>query len=102
MTSSPTPAPHFSISIEGRLPSWNQILGMHHWTRAKFKKEIADAFLSALRALENDSSTRTTSAKNTTSIYFVTLESYLQMTLQKRKLKSAKKRSEAKKLKESK
>lgn len=97
-SSSPAPVLIFSLEIPVLLPSWNQILGMHHWQRAKFKGELASGFLSALRASVTDSSTKTTCAKSTTSIYADTLELYIAMLLSKRKSKSAKSRL-AKKIK---
>jgi hypothetical protein len=77
------------LTVPGKLPSWNAILGMGHWQRAKLKKEIQSAFLSALRACGGDSSTRTTSQKSTMSIAADTLALYMQTRLTKRKLKSA-------------
>lgn len=88
--------PSFSIVIPGRLPSWNQILGMEQWARYKFKQELAKDFLSALRATAEDCSTRTTSAKNTMSIYADTLARFLAMKQAERKSRSAKKRLAAK------
>lgn len=82
----------FSITIPGRLPSWNEVLGMEQWARYKFKGELAGVFLSALRAIASDSSTRTISVRNTTLTYAATLESYLAMRREQRRLKSAKKR----------
>ena len=67
----------FSLTVPGRLPSWNDILGMEHWARHKFKKELANEFLSELRALERGSSTKTTSAKSTTLTFADTLALYL-------------------------
>ena len=81
------------LEIPGRLPSWNAILAMHHWKRAKFKKQLAADFMSALQRSAADYSTKTTSAKNMFVIYVGTLEHY-QMTIQnKRKLKLANKKS---------
>lgn len=85
--SSPTQALIFYLEIPVKLPSWNEILGMNHWRRKKFKDELAKGFLSALRASANDSSMRTTCAKNTMSIFADTLESYLATKQAKRKLK---------------
>jgi hypothetical protein len=89
-TSSLTPVMIFSVEIPGRLPSWNEILGMEQWARYKYKNELAAEFLSGLRHTGTDSSTKIISAKNTTSIYAATLESYLAMKQEKRKLKLAK------------
>ena len=82
-----------SLTVPGRLPSWNKILGMEQWARYRFKKDLATTFLSALRAGENDFSTKTTSVKSITSIYAATLESCLETRLARRKLRSARKRS---------
>lgn len=96
--SSQTLVPIFSIEIPGRLPSWNDILGMEQWARYKFKNELADAFLSVLSRIANDSSTKTTLQRSTTSIYAATLESYLRMKQERRKSRQAKlKQSKAKK-----
>jgi len=88
----------FEAEIPGRLPSWNEILGMEQWARYKFKKQLAEAFLSGLRATGGGCLTKTISAKNSTSTYAATLESYLRTRQAKRKLKLAKKRLEAKRL----
>ena len=36
----------FSLTVPGRLPSWNDILGMEQWARYKFKNSLAKDFLS--------------------------------------------------------
>jgi hypothetical protein len=82
------------------VPSWNAILGMEHWGRDKFKKEIQHAFLSALRASAADSSTKTTSAKNTLSIAADTLEFYMKTAQERRTSKQRSARLEKKKLSE--
>jgi len=56
---SPMQAPHSSklilrLEIPGRLPSWNQILGLEHWGRAKLKKKIQDEFISSLYLSANE------------------------------------------------
>ena len=84
----------FTLAMPGRLPSWNQILAMHHWKRKKFKDSTAAEFLCALRAAAKDCSTKTTSVKNTMSIYADTLASYLTTRRNERKLKSAKRNAE--------
>ena len=100
--SSQTQAPIFCLEIPGRLPSWNEILSMNHWKRKKFKDQLAKEFLSALKASENGSSMRITCAKNTTSTYVDTLESYLAMKRTKQKLRQASaRRKKAKKKKSS-
>lgn len=88
----PEPSSHETVEfqIPGRLPSWNQILAMQHWNRAKFKSDSMAAFESALRACAADSSTKTTFVKNTLSTAADTLASYRATLLAKRKLKSAK------------
>ena len=85
-------SPSFTLRVPGRLPSWNQICGMEHWGRAKLKKDIQAAFLSALRASACDSSTKITSAKNTMSIAADTLASYQATTLAKQKSRRVSKR----------
>ena len=85
------------LDVPGRLPSWNQIMGMEQWARYKFKGELADVFLSSLRAIEGGSSTKTTSAANTTSTFYATLERFLLMRQELRKSKLLKKKLEAKK-----
>lgn len=82
----------FSLSIPGRLPSWNQVLALEHWGRAKLKEGIQTAFLSALRLSASDSLTRTTSAKNSMLIAADTLESYRGMLRAKRKSKRGNRR----------
>lgn len=82
----------FSLEVEGRLPSWNEILGMEQWARYKFKGELASAFLSALRLSGAGCSTRITSAKNTTLTYADTLAQYLETKQAARKLRSRNKR----------
>ena len=82
----------FRLTIHERLPSWNQILGMDHWQRAKLKDGIQVRFLCALKAAAAVCSMKTTSAKNTMSIAADTLESYRMIIREKRRLKSAKKR----------
>lgn len=77
----------FSLIIPSKLPSWNEILGMHHWARKKFKDQIAQEFLSELRVCANDSSTKTICVKNIMSIYADTLESYLATKQAKQKLR---------------
>lgn len=83
----------FSLTIAGRLPSWNDILGMEQWARYQFKKELAGKFLYALQQSERASSTKIISAKNTTSICSATLlVAHLETARQLRELKSAKKK----------
>lgn len=94
---SPTPPPTpsdgtliFRLEIPGRLPSWNDILGMEQWARYKFKNQLAADFLSALQQSGPDSSMKITCARSTTSTYADTLASYLAMKLERRKLKQSK------------
>lgn len=89
---SPRSVPVFQLTIPGRLASWNEILGMEQWARYKYKQDLADVFLSTLRATARDSSIRTTSAANTLLTYADTLESYLAMRREQRRLKSLSKR----------
>ena len=89
--------PSLSLTLKHPVPSWNAILGMGHWQRARLKKAIQDDFLSALRASAGDSSMRTTSQKNTCVIAADTLDSYQQTMQLRRKLKSRKSKSGAKK-----
>lgn len=72
------------------VPSWNELLGMEHWARAKRKQEIQHAILYALRVSAADSSTRTTCAKNSLSMAADTLASYLVTPRAKPALKSVK------------
>jgi hypothetical protein len=83
----------FSLTLRHPLPSWNRVLGLGHWQRSRLKKEIAADFLSALRASAADSSTRTTSAKNTSLIAADTLASYQRTAQALRESRSRKKRS---------
>lgn len=82
------------LEIPGRLPSWNELLGMEHWQRYKLKAELQKDFLSALRACDDGFSMKTTCAKSITSIAADTLASYLEMSREKRKLKLLKKKLE--------
>lgn len=92
----------FKLTVPGRLPSWNEILGMERWARYQFTKDLADAFLSALRHSEDGSSMKIIYAKNTTSTFADTLARYLRMRREQRRLKSLKKRSDLKNKNESK
>ena len=89
--------PSLSLTLKHPVPSWNAILGLQHFSRAKLKKAIQDDFLSALRAIAADSSTRTTSARSTLSIAAATLDSYQRTMQERRRLKSRKSKSGAKK-----
>lgn len=86
----------FYLEVDGRLPSWNEILGMEQWARYKFKGALALDFLSALQRSAGDSSTKTTFAKNTMSICADTLARYLVTKQAERKLRSRNKRLAAK------
>lgn len=89
----PTPGKRlFVMEVPGRLPSWNEILGMEQWARYKYKKDLANVFLCELRRLESACSTKTTSAKNIWSIYAATLASSLETRQRQRILRSASKR----------
>jgi hypothetical protein len=81
-----------TITIPGRLPSWNDVLNMHHWKRTNYKHALQDSFLSVLQASEKDSSTRTTFAKSTISTACATLGLFLTI----RQIKSASKRPKGK------
>lgn len=89
--------PSLSLTLKHPIPSWNAILGLGHWQRARLKKAIQDDFLSALRASADDCSTRTTSARSTLSIAAATLDSYQRTMQERRRLKSRKSKSGAKK-----
>lgn len=82
------------LEIPGRLPSWNDLLGLEHWARYKFKKMLQETFLCELRRCASDSSTKTTSARNTMLIAADTLALFLETARQQRALKSAKKKQE--------
>lgn len=82
----------FSLTLPGRLPSWNEILGMQHWSRHTLKNQLASVFLYELNRSANDCSTKTICAASTLSIYAVTLASYLQTRREQRRLRSAKKK----------
>jgi hypothetical protein len=73
MPAKPSSKPILTLTIPGRLPSWNQILAMHHWQRKKFKDQIAKDFLRALQATESGSLTKATSVTSSTRIYADTL-----------------------------
>lgn len=79
--------PSISFRVPGRLPSWNQILGLEHWARYQLKERIQVAFASALRASAKDFSMRTTSARNIMWTAADTLDSYRETLRAKRRLK---------------
>lgn len=80
------------------VPSWNDMLQLEPWGRQQRKKQIQDAFLSALRAYDAASSTKTTSAKSMWSIAADTLELFQTTALVKRASKLASAKLEKKKL----
>ena len=82
----------FSVDLDGRLPSWNDLLGMEHWARHKLKQELQETFLSALRRSDPTSLTKITYAKNTTSTYAATLELFMETARLRRELKLLKKK----------
>lgn len=83
----------FELTVPGRLPSWNEILGMEQWARYQYKKQLADIFLSALRRAASDYSMKTICARNTWLTYAATLERYLAMRQEQRRLRPARRRS---------
>lgn len=95
----PTPLPTetpgellFSLEIDGRLPSWNEILGMEHWARDKFKSQLQEDFLFALRQSAAGCLTKTICARSTLLTAAATLESYRETVRLRRKLRRDKKR----------
>lgn len=84
----------FRMVLPGLLPSWNEMLGMEHWARAKFKGGLADNFEFLLRRVAKDSSTTTTHVKNSMSIYCDTLVSFRATAAKRRALRSFKKKLE--------
>ncbi len=100
----PEPELIVSLKIPGRLPSWNDILGMEFWARDKFKSQLQDDFLSALQQCATDCSTKTTPAKNIILTACDTLACYRETVRQRRKSRRYKKKQsqEAKSLFESK
>ena len=44
----------FSMTIPGRLPSWNDILGMEQWARYDFKNELAELAVTKLTPLAGE------------------------------------------------
>ncbi len=82
----------FSLTVPGRLPSWNDILGMEHYSRHTLKKHLAKEFLSCLRATAADSSIKIICAPSTLLTYAATLESFLAMRLVQRKSRLLKKK----------
>lgn len=75
------------LVVPGNLPSWNEIVDMHHYEHHRYKKALQPVFLSALRMCERGFSMKTIYAKSSTLTYSATLESYLLMLLAKRALK---------------
>lgn len=96
LLSEPTPAETLElvleIEVDGRLPSWNEILGMEHWARDKFKSQLQDDFLSSLHRCAADCSTKTTSAKSIMLTAAATLDSYRVMVRERRKSRRNKKK----------
>ena len=86
--------PTVVLEIAGRIPSWNEILGMEHWARDKYKTSVRENFLCALRATAQGSSTKTTFAKNILLTAAATLDSYDKTVRERRRLRSAKRKSE--------
>ena len=84
--------PTFFLELPSKLPSWNQVLAMHHWKRKKFKDDLAKEFLCALRASATDCSTKTTFAKNT----MLTCADTLERCLTTRRIKSKSRSANAK------
>jgi hypothetical protein len=85
----------FSLDLPGRLPSWNEILGMQHFSRQSLKSRLLKEFGFALRASAAACSTRTICAPSTLLTAAATLASFEMMRRERRKLRSAKKRLEA-------
>lgn len=81
------------------VPSWNDVMQLETWGRAKRKEEIQNAFLSALRASAADSSTKTTCARSTLLIAADTLERSLTIRQQERASRRRNLRLKAKSLK---
>lgn len=88
--------PFLTIEIPGRIPSWNEILGMEHWERYRFKSKLRREFISGLRVFAQLCSMKTTSARNSILIAAATLESYDRMIRERQRLKSARRRWEKK------
>lgn len=65
------------LEMDGRLPSWNEILAMEHWARKKFKDQLAEDFSCVLRAYADGSLINPTCATSTMKIYSDTLRSCL-------------------------
>ena len=81
--------PMLRLVVPGRLPSWNALLSMHHWKRAKAKKAIQEEFLSALYLSENASSIQTILAVSGCSTLCVLRESFAAMSRTKSRSKSS-------------
>lgn len=82
--------PIVRLEVPGRIPSWNEILGMEHWARYKYKDQVQVAFLSALRACAADCSMKTTSARSILLTAADTLGCYRATAQAKRKLRRSK------------
>lgn len=83
----------FALTIPGRLPSWNDILGMEQWARYRYKKDLADKFVFALQQSERASSTKIISQPSSTLIFSATLlVAHLETARRRRELKSANKK----------
>lgn len=74
------------------LPSLNRVISLGHWQRAKLKTSIQESVLSALRASESASSTKTIWLPNGMSTPSAILESYMETIRAKRALKRASKK----------
>ena len=78
------------ITIPVRCPSWNAILSMGHWQRAKAKKTIQAVFISALSASENASSIPIILAQSGLSTVSAMRLSFAEMSQTKSRSKSSK------------
>lgn len=77
----------FSAEVDGRLPSWNDVLGMEHWSRHQLKKALQETFLSGLRQSDPTCSMKIIFAKNSMSIAADTLQSFMETARLRRELK---------------
>jgi len=83
----PRPELIFSAEVDGRLPSWNELLGMEHWSRHQLKKALQETFLSGLRQSGGSCSMTIIFAKSSMSIAADTLQSFMETARLRRELK---------------
>lgn len=76
------------VRLNGRLPSWNQILAMNQWDRHRYKKQTLAVLLSECAKQGIACSTRIIQRRNFSSTRFAMQDSSLTIVQTSRKSKS--------------